>query len=70
MRLTMLQRDAMCQLLDGHFHGFGSGFGRVRVALRALHLRNPDLLVYERDSDGMEHFQITDAGRAVLAADH
>jgi hypothetical protein len=51
----------------GDFVSFGYGYGRTRVALRALVHRAPDLIEYQA-RDGDEFFCITEAGRAAVSA--
>lgn len=70
-RLTELQRRGLKKLAKqepGTWHSFGYGFGRFRIALRALHHRAGGLVMYEA-RDGDEFFCITGEGRhAVLTS--
>lgn len=46
-KFTKTQRKAMEMLRDGKSRSFGYGYGKYRVALRALILRAPSFVTHE-----------------------
>ena len=67
IRVTMTQRKAVLHLrrVFPESMTFGSGQGRMNVALRALMVRCPGVL-NRIVTDGAERWSMTDAGRLAL----
>lgn len=65
IRLTETQKGAIRRLLeipDGHWKQFMYGYGKYRVALRAIAFREPGMI--EIDGTGpLEKYRLTDNGR-------
>lgn len=61
-RLTKLQKEALIGMRGHDWHAYGGGYGRHRVAIRALRYRHPELMDCKCE-DGEEFYHLTAAGR-------